>query len=352
MTARPFPLPADLAAKELRPSTPIVRAACAHLRAFIDRSTPEAVAKRMFGRDEVTLEILRKAASTPATTTTTGWAAELATISVFDLVQRATTVSAAAELIARGLQLDMTGVAQIRVPGRSLSGTAVSWIAEGVPAPARQLAFSTPCTLIARKMRLLTSFTEEQIRSSNIEAIVEAALAEEAALGLDLKMFSSDAATSAAPGGLFTGPGLTATAGGGVAAMVADIRQFIGALAANNAGRSPIFVAAAQQAATMKTSLGPLFDYPILTSTVLAPGIVGVIETGSFVSSFSSVPEFKTSRDASIHFESTTPADPIMSGQPVKSLFQVDATALAMTIWVAFGMRNANHTAWLSGATW
>jgi hypothetical protein len=63
----------------------------------------------MFGRDIVTLEILRSA-STPATTTQTGWAAELARVAIYDLVQQATTVSAAATLIDRGLQVSLDGI--------------------------------------------------------------------------------------------------------------------------------------------------------------------------------------------------------------------------------------------------
>jgi hypothetical protein len=121
------------------------------LRAFVNRSTPERVAEQMWGRgDIVTAQILRSA-SAPANTTTTGWAKELAGVAIYDLVQSITSISAGAEVIGRGLRLNRDGVAEMRVPGRALNAAAAGqWIAEGVPAPARQLSFANSAVLRPR----------------------------------------------------------------------------------------------------------------------------------------------------------------------------------------------------------
>jgi hypothetical protein len=165
-------------------------------------------------------------------------------------------------------------------------------------------------------------------------------------------MFSADAPTTAAPAGLFTSAALTPVAGGGSGAMIGDIEALIAALAANGAGIAPVFVAAAKQTAAMKTLVGQRFDYPILASSALAPGIVAVVEPASFVSGFSSVPEFRTGRDATIHMEDTSPADPIMSGQPVRSMYQLDAISLRMDVWASFAMRASGHVQYVSATTW
>src|SRR5262249_38235729 len=102
----------------------------------------------------------------------------------------------------------------------------------------------------------------------------------------------------------------------------------------------------------LKLIAGPQFDYDIIGSTALASGIVAAIEVASFVSGFSSTPEFETGRDATMHMDDTSPADPIMGGVPVRSMFQIDATALRTKLWASFGMRAAGHAQWISATTW
>jgi hypothetical protein len=350
---RPFPIPSDLAVDKPRPADHIVRAAVAQLRAYIGGGTPANIARTLWGDDRVTPIILR-AATGPAMTTTVGWAKEIATVAIFDLLQSITSISAAAELIGRGLQIDMTGVAQFFVPGRVLNANAAGqWIVEAGPAPARQLSFSNAAVLQPRKLSVLTAFSREQIESSNIENIVRQTLGEAAGLALDQRMFSANAASASAPAGLFAGvTPQTPTAGGGINAMEGDLKNLFTALAAQGGGKTAVIVAAVPQAVTLKMTVGPKFDYDIIESTGLAAGTVAAVEVASFVSGFSSVPEFETGRDAAIHFEDTAPADPIMGGVPVKSMFQIDSTALRMRLWASFGMRAAGHAQFVTGATW
>jgi hypothetical protein len=80
-------VPEDLRRTAPRPSVHLFRARLTH-------GSPEAVARSMFGaRDALTL-ILTRGATSPAMTTVPGWAAELATQAVSDLVMTIAPLSA------------------------------------------------------------------------------------------------------------------------------------------------------------------------------------------------------------------------------------------------------------------
>jgi Phage capsid family len=310
----------------------------------------------MFGNDPVT-EYLLRAATGPAETGTTGWAQPLAGVAIYDLVATATSVSAGADIISRGLKTSLDHIAELRIPGRALSASqAGQWVPEGGAIPVRQLSFSNVTILRPRKLAVITVYTREMAENSNIEAILRQTLTEATGIAIDGQMLSTNAGDSSKPAGLFTGAPIAAATGGGVAAMMADLGALFGALAANGAGKSAVVVAAVPQAVGMKAMLGPQWDYPILASSQMAAGTVAVIEVASFVSGFSSTPEFSVSQIGALHMEDTAPTD-ITGGTPspavpIKSMFQVDALALRTELWASFGMRAVGHTAYLTGATW
>jgi hypothetical protein len=338
--------------KKARPAVYIVRAACAHLRAYVEKSTPASAARAMFA-DPVTDIILRSATSA-ADTTSSGWAKELAGVAIYDTIQSITSLSAAAALIDRGLKLNMNGVAEMRVPGRTLNAAAAGlWTSEEAPAPARQLSFTNVAILHPRKLSVIIVVSREQAASSNIEAIVRQTLGESAGLALDAQMFSATAGDASKPAGLFVGvTGQTPTTGGGINAMEGDLKNLFTALAAAGAGKTAVIVAAVPQATALKMTVGPQFDVPILASTGMAAGTVAVVESASFVSGFSPTPEFRVSEQAIYHADDSAPADPIMSGQPVRSLWQTDGIALKMDLFAAYGLRAVGHAQFVSSVTW
>jgi hypothetical protein len=327
------------------------------LRGYVSRSTPLRAAEQMFGRDVVTVEILRSA-TVPAESTTPGWAQEIARVAIYDMVQSITSLSAAAEVISRGLKLNMDGIGTIRVPGRILNPAAAgAWIAEGNPAPARALSFSNAAILQPRRLSVLYPYSREQAESSNIENIVRQTMSEASGLALDAAMFSANAGDASKPAGLLAGvTPLTPTAGGGTAARDGDLKNLFAALAAQGAGKTAALICAMPQAVTLKASVGPKWDYPILESTVLPAGTVVALEVASFVSGFSAVPTFRVSNVAAYHAEDTSPQQ-ITGGTPspavpVRSLFQTDSIGLYMDVWAAWGLRAPAHAQWVSGATW
>jgi len=355
--SKQFSLNPEDRSQRVRPSAYLFRAAACHLRAHAERSTPEAVAQQMFRGDKVTDLVLR-AATMPAETTTTGWAQELARVAIYDMVQSITSISAAAEVINRGLKLNMDHIAEHRVPGRVLNAAAAGmWVAEGNPAPARALAFTNAAILRPRRLSALYTYSREQAESSNIENIVRQTLGEAAGLALDAQMFSATAGDASKPAGLLAGGApLTPTAGGGTAARDGDLKNLFAALAAQGAGKTAILVCAMPQAVTLKASVGPKFDFDIVASTVLPAGTVVALEVASFVSGFSATPQFRVSNLATYHAEDTSPQQ-ITGGTPspavpVRSMFQTDSIGLYMDLWAAWGLRAAGHAQWIQGATW
>ena len=350
---RPFPLPEDLGLKRARASTYVVRAAAAHLRALVTHRTPERAAKELFGDDPAT-EIVLKASSSPAAMTQTGWAAELAQHGVRDLVASVTSISAGAVLIGRGLQIDMDGYAQLRIPGRVLDvNSAGQWVAEGAPVPVRQIVTTQGAVLQPHKLIVLTSFSRELAEHSLIEGILRQTLSEAVGLALDAALFSATADDGVHPGGLFYNVTPVAAAGRlqrDIDTAAQDIANLTADLASRGAGLSPVLICNVKQAMMLKLMAGPQFDVPVLPSATLAAGTVVMVEPSSFVSAFSPVPEFSTSTAAALHMEDTAPQN-ITSGSPSKSMFQIDSVALQMRLRAGWGLR-APHVSYLTGANW
>jgi hypothetical protein len=342
---RPIPLKADWS-RHYNGHSALVRLGAATLLAGVNNSTQRLAFA----------ELETRAAVPPATTTGVGWADALAPQMTSDLIQSITSQSAAAALIAAGVQVDMSEIAILRIPGRTTNPqNAGSWITEGAPIPMRAISVMGGPTLIPRKLAVLTAYTAEQAASSSIEAFVRAAISEATGLALDAKMFSTDPSSSSAPGGLlYNVTPIAAATGGGLAAMTSDISALMNALATNGGGASPMLIAAVSQATTIKLFAGPRFDIPILSSSVLPTGTVVVVEPASFISAFSPIPEFSFSSGTTVHEEDTMPLPLVAGGtaaSPTRSLFQTDAISLRMILRAAFAMR-AKHAQWIQNTTW
>jgi HK97 family phage major capsid protein len=345
-------LPEDLGLKRTRAATYLYRAAASHIRAHqLGNANAERVAKELF--DEPVTQWVIRAASSVATIGSPAWAGALAEQAVDDSIMAIASVSAAAGLVQRGLKIDFARRASIRVPGRIMDATdAGQWVGEGKPIVVRTQRMTAGPLLVPRKLVVITSYTREMAESSAIEAISRALISEATGLAVDKALFGTQADDGNTPGGILNGvTPVGATAGGGSAAMVGDIEKLVGALVAAGAGANPVLVCNPVQATTIKLLAGPKFDIPVLQSTSIAAGTVIAVEASSFASAFDSVPQFETATQPMFHYDDTAPADPIMGGQPVRSLFQIDSIGLRMTLKAAWGLR-APHCAYLTSATW
>lgn len=345
-----------------RPAAYQWRAAAATVRAFAEGTSPEAMAKAMYPEDQVTPLVLR-AVTTQATLTDPGWASPLAMQSRSDAIEEVVALSAVGRLLQIGaLNIDLGRVAALVVPGRVTNvNDAGQFVQEGQPVQARQLHV-IGATLRPRKLEVIITITRELSEASNIEDVVRVLLTEAAGLALDAAIFSNAAATPARSAGIFNGlTALTPTAAGGGSFDAAgmDLGLLVGDIGTRAGGQRPVFIAAPGQATTLRYWAGGQFgsspdtaDLPIAASAGLPPGTVAAIEARSFVCSIGQ-PIFSAGKFATVHQEDTTPAN-IVSGTaavPVKSMFQIDAIALKMTLWADWAMR-APHVSYMTAVAW
>src|SRR5262249_37469598 len=144
---------------------------------------------------------------------------------------------------------------KIIIPTRSRTPTiAGSFVGEGQPIPVRQGAFTSQ-TLTPKKMAVITTWTREIDEHSvpAIEGLLRNAIQEDTAISLDSVLLDANAATVVRPAGILNGvAALTATAGGGFAALVGDIKALSGALLTATHGnvRAPAWLMNPQQVNT------------------------------------------------------------------------------------------------------
>jgi HK97 family phage major capsid protein len=334
------------------------RAAAATVRGFVEGIPAEDAARARHADDPVTPIIIR-GTSTQATTTDPTWAGPLAQLSISAAIQEAVSMSAVGDLIARGaFKIELGRNASVRAPGRAINpADAGVWVPEGKPIPARILSFLSGPLIVPRKVAVIVTMTQQLIEASNIEDIVRVMLSEAAGLALDAAVFGTAAAAGGQPGGILNGvTPVVATTGGGFDAVGQDLGNLVADIASRGGGRNAFFVASPSEATAIRFYAGGQFSnegdnpLPVASSAALADGTVVCIEPSSLAISVDD-PQFAAAKETAVHQEDTTPAENLMTGSPVKSMFQIDATALKMTLWADWGMR-APHVSYLTGATW
>jgi hypothetical protein len=177
----------------LPPGNCFVRQITAKVVSQLTGETSREVAARMWPSDRVVAEILERAASAPAMTTTTGWAAELAQKIVTDTLATMGAASAAVDVLRQSLVLEWNGAGALSAPGFVASANNSSFVQEGQPIPVRQLA-STAALLQPYKLATIAVLSREMVESSNAEALIGDALTRSSGLALDAVFFGSGAA--------------------------------------------------------------------------------------------------------------------------------------------------------------
>lgn len=344
---RPFPLPQDIAGEVVRSTVRACTAAVLNPIRYPNAGRGEKILVETWPSDHRAMAILTRAATAPATTTTTGWAAELAVTTTVGAFLSSLPQSAASRLFAAGLQLPLSGAAQVKVPYQAATPSlAPSFVAEGAPIPVRQPALTT-VTIGPRKMAVLTALTNEIAEHSTpvAEQIVRQILIESASRALDQAVFSSAAGDTTRPPGILNGvTPLTATTGGGQAALIGDIGLLVGALTAAGATRAMLFVPPAKAAIIPVYAPGNAVE--VVPTPALAPATVVAIDPAGIVSgSGTDQPRIDVARGTTLHFEDTTPlqigtpgAPPVVAA-PTRSAFQTDIFALRLLLVCAWGAR-------------
>jgi HK97 family phage major capsid protein/HK97 family phage prohead protease len=377
---RPFAVPAE----KLAPGERSMRTAIAIVDAHARKISPQQALVERFGDDgkidegtRTVFEVLTRAASAPATTTTSGWASQLVQTDIQGFMGLLMPASVLPGLAARGLRMNFGRAGVLSIPSRSATPTiAGSFVAEGAPIPVRQGAFTSQ-TFTPKKMAVISTWTREIGEHSTpaLAGLVQNAIQEDTTVAIDTVLLDATAASTTRPAGLRNGVAtLTATAGGGFAALVGDLKQFVAALitASNGNLRQPVWIMNEIQALSIAVTQNAGGDfpfaaeinnnrfqgYPVILSSTVTAGMVLLVDAADFVIIEGGAPRFDVSDQATLHMEDTSPlaigttGTPTVVAAPVRSMFQTDSIALRMVMDLNWGLRRAGVVAWTTGVTW
>jgi HK97 family phage prohead protease/HK97 family phage major capsid protein len=367
--------------KDFEPLDLYVRAGTVAVRAKEWAVSTEAARTKIYGDDIATKEacdIVLRAASAPAMTTVTGWAAELVQPRYEGLLPLLMPKAILTRLAPRGLALDFGGAGKIVIPMRSRTPTiAGSFVGEGLPIPVRQGAFTSQ-TLTPKKVAVISVWTREMDLYSTpaIEGVIREAIQDDTTVAVDSVLLDANAATAVRPAGILNGvAALTATAGGGVAGIVGDIKQLVNAITVATYGNvrnlvwlmNPSDILSASLISAASTGVfpfkeeiarGTLATVPIIDSSTVPAKTVILMDAADFVSVGGGAPRFEMSDSATLHLEDTAPAELVAAGSPgvvaapQRSLFQTDSLALRMVMPLNWAQRRPGTVAWVQNVTW
>jgi hypothetical protein len=339
-----------------------VRAATVALIAAVGRSVdePDVLARRLYpGERDVGLVL--RAATAPASTTQSGWAAELTNVgAITDLLSILAPASAAAAVFAQCLNWQWpTGVSGLSIPTLNVSPSFAAWIGQSSPYPVVDFV-SSRVTVTPKKIGTIATFTREMFQYSTpaIEQLVRLAIAESLGLALDSRLFSSTAADSVSPPGLFAGisPLTASTATIPSEAMAEDLANVIASVSSVAANAPIVLVAAPRQAAAIRVRTD--IDYQTYSSSVLPDKTIVALATNAFVSVGDLAPQFETALEAVFHSEASapapigTPGTPNVVAAPTVSAWQQDVVALKMKFAINWTLRSPSGVAYLNNVGW
>jgi len=363
--------PLGIPVKEVRPADHVIRSAAVHAVAHTTGRDPDTVLQKMYPDDEAT-HLITRAAVAGATTTTSGWAAELVNTVMVDFLETLRPASVYPALRNAGVGLNFgPNAGAIKIPSRSstpsISG---SFVGEGSPIPVRRLGL-TSLTLTPKKMGVISVFSREIARYGTpaIEALIRGEIIADTAATLDSLLLDATAGSAVRPAGLLNGvSALTATAGGGYAAILGDIKKIVAPFDAANMGRNIFLIMHPAQARSLALTPGAdgtlgwandtLGEFTIVVSTGATLARVIAVDAADFVSAVGDAPEFELADTPTLHMEDTTPLQigtagaPATVAAPTQSMFQTAQLALRMLMDVTWGVRRTGIVQYVDTVTW
>jgi HK97 family phage prohead protease len=368
--------------KEIPPEEHLLREFVATAVAYVKRLPLEVALAECYGSygdyeaTKGVFEWRQRAATAPATTTTSTWAAELAVVGQGAWFNALMAGSIFQPVASRGMNITLGRNASISMPTRQATPTiAGSFVAEGAPIPVRQAAF-TAVTIGLKKMAVITSYTREIAEHSTpeIETILRQLIMDDTGVAVDTVFIDATSSTAVRPAGIRSGvAGQTPTAGGGFTALVGDIKLLVGILAGMNSLSNPVWIMnpVQQIAISLTQNAGGefpfqaeingnrLMGYPVVISSTVPAGMIILINADDLMVVQGDTPRFDVSDQATLHFEDTTPAQistpgsPNVVAAPVRSMFQTDSLALRMILPMNWAIRRLPApVAWMTGVTW
>jgi len=340
--------------------------------------------REMYRGDEFTGQVLR-AVTNPAATGTATWAAELTDTLTTGFLDRLIPASIYTQLTGMGVKYTFGNANQLKIPVRAAAAVgavgslAGAWVGEGAAKPVRRASFST-VSLVPNKLAVISTFTEEMATYSPyaIESIILQGMADDTSIALDSYLIDAVASSATRPAGLLnaaawgTGTITPSAATPATAAMVADLKAIVAALATQNGGRKVAVMLNPAQALALgfaqtttgdflfsdRQQAGSKFGVSFIVSNSVPAARVIAVDAEDFASATGDAPKFAVSTDATLHEEDTTPlalgtvGSPNTVAAPMRSLFQTDAVAVRMTLYVSWAMRRSGMVQTISPVIW
>jgi hypothetical protein len=351
---RGIPLKLDLDATRRASVASLARAALAVARAE-PNSNPAEVARGLWPDDRAA-SIIARASTLPADLSNTS---ALARTIMPDFFATLGPVSAGAQLLQEGLQLNFGSAAAISLPALVADASTVGFVGENQSIPMQQFAVEPAVILHPKKMAMGIGLTHEMI-ARNAQAIIEDRMKRDAAPALDRMLFDSNPSDATRPAGLrYNIAALTASnASATLDAMFADLASLVAAVAPLSA-RPPILITTPTRAilAPMMSphSLAPL---TVLASYELASGDMIMVQPDALVSATGGVPQIEKSDQGTVQFDTVpaallgTPGNPAVMAAPTRSFFQTDTIGLKLRFQASWALRDARGVAWLTTSKW
>jgi HK97 family phage major capsid protein len=323
--------------------------ATAKLIAHATKRTEAEVIEKAYGHDDrvaAASDFVQKSVVNPAMTTVNGWAAELVRTDYQGFLNTLRTVSVAAELASRSSLLSFGGFNSITVPMRNPLGatlTEPAWVGEAGNIPLTQFSFGS-MTLSRYKLAAITTMSREIVDRSTpqIEGLIRDALSEAYAQVLDAALLSNAAAVPGVrPAGLLNGvTAATGTAGGGEAAVIADLKTAIGAMTAARLGARPVLIIPAanrlsvglmmnplgQRAFADEIASGRLLGMEVISSQNVPANTAILIDAAVFATAFDT-PTFDVSDVATVTESNANGTAPTMAATSAQAAIGVVGTA-------------------------
>lgn len=323
----------------------IGRAALAHVRARVEKTSPSDFAARAWPNDN-DVQLVLRAASPPLDLTSAAALAQIA----FAVLPMLMPFSGAAQLFERGFTVTLGRAGFVTVPGiKASSGASLSsmqFVADGAYKPVIQGVTTGP-QLGPHKIAGICVASEELYSLAVADTLLRALLSESSAPALDAVVFSNLAATAAHPAGIMNGITPVTAAVAGADAFITDIKALATAIGPVAGGGTIAYIASPGQVESVRHRMAVL-DPRWIPSAAVPLGTIIAVATNAIVSALG-VPEFETNMEATLRMDDA-PTD-LMSG-PTQSLWQTASVGVKMVLPATWGVRSPTGVAFIQNANW
>jgi len=297
------------------PGELMAKVATANFIAHVERKNVDQVLEERYKADDRVNAVIKTATSI-ATTTQAGWAAELLRNDVAGFIDALRPVSVYGQLASMGTMIDFGNANTITVPRRNAAGNlSGAFVGETGVIPVKQ-GTTAAAQLNRYKMGVISTYSKELARVSTpqIEGLIRTAMLQDTADALDAALLDGSAAvTGVRPASIINALAGTASAGTSAANVMTDLRTALAPLITANAGAKPVIIMNSAQllGLSMMTSAvggflfrdeinsGMLMGMRIISSTNVPAGNIIVVDAAHFATAFG-MPEFDVSDSATL----------------------------------------------------